>query len=236
MKSKKGLVVAGLLVVGIAAGAIFYANGEDLQGRMGKKPKSDSGVVVDTTLPDLRPDISMTKLTVTGNGVIDFSGVVISADLTFTGTCGLQDNGPNAVSGTQSTDCSFNLPSLDSTTVLSVASGNLSGEISMAGGDSVEFEASGALDSTSVSDYIMFLQPLHDTFMSKMMVEYGIDTGMTITEMDEFNNKFRQPLELDGSAIVWTNEDGSTDETAGNVEPPEPEEATEATTEAEPAV
>ena len=73
-------------------------------------------------------------------------------------------------------------------------------------------------------------------FISKVMAEYGIDTGMTISEIDEFNNKFRQPLELDGSAIVWTNEDGSTDETAGNVEPPEPEEATEATTEEEPAV
>ena len=34
----------------------------------------------------------------------------------------------------------------------------------MVGGDSVEFEATGTLDSTSVSDYIMFLQPLHDTF------------------------------------------------------------------------
>ena len=57
--------MAGLLVVGIAAGAVFYANGGDLQGRMGKKPKSGSEVVVDKTLPDLRPDIAMTKLTVT---------------------------------------------------------------------------------------------------------------------------------------------------------------------------
>ena len=30
--------------------------------------------------------------------MIDSSGVVISADLTFTGTCGLNDNGPNAIS------------------------------------------------------------------------------------------------------------------------------------------
>lgn len=233
MKSKTGLVVAGLLVVGIAAGAVFYANGSDLQGRMGKKPKSGSGVVVDTTLPDLIPDPAKTTLLVTGSGVIDSSGVVVSVDLTFTGTCGLKDNGPNAVSGTQNTDCSFNLPSEDSTTVLSVASGNLSGEISMAGGDAVDFEASGTLDASSTADYLMFLQPLHDTFISKIVAEYGIDTGMTISEVDEFNNKFRHDIIVDGSAVVWTNEDGTTDETAGNVTPPVTEESEETTTEVE---